>query len=84
MTFSKKIAGSKLRRDIDTGRCVFTNIFSSRDVYRFAEMARERRKDDRLIKEKPSGIISRRLLKMVEAAGIEPASKGCDQCDLHV
>jgi len=21
---------------------------------------------------------------MVEAAGIEPASKGCDQCDLHV
>jgi len=20
----------------------------------------------------------------VEAAGIEPASKGCDQCDLHV
>jgi len=21
---------------------------------------------------------------VVEAAGIEPASKGCDQCDLHV
>ena len=23
-------------------------------------------------------------IKVVEAAGIEPASKGCDQCDLHV